>query len=43
MLLTEAKELIEFMEEKGLKPPILKENGALVQRDEQTENDIGNF
>ena len=43
-LLNEAKELIDFMDSKGIKTPILKENGLLVPRDdEDAKINVGNY
>lgn len=40
----EANEIIEFMDKRGLQTPILKENGYLMQRDDDhAQHDIGNY
>ncbi len=41
----EAKELIDFLEAKGIRAPILKENGLLVPKtdDDHAMNTIGNY
>lgn len=44
VLLLEAKEIIEFMESKGIQAPILKENGMLIAREDDTDKtDINNY
>lgn len=43
-LLNEAKELIDFMDSKGIETPILKENGLLIPKgDEHAKNNVGNY
>ena len=40
-LLNEAKELIDYMDSKGIKTPILKENGLLIPKeDDHAQNDL---
>mmetsp|Transcript_39785 Transcript_39785/g.29354 ORF Transcript_39785/g.29354 Transcript_39785/m.29354 type:complete len:88 (+) Transcript_39785:457-720(+) len=44
MLLLEAKEILDFMQDIGLQVPILKENGLLIERDDDHATyDIGNY